>query len=103
VARHSYAACASAAAGEVDRAILFQGRALPNNSTAIQPRGLRRADAARYLGISPSHFDKQRELGAIPAPRSMLGVIVWDRQDLNALFDGKTVAADNDNEVNEWD
>jgi hypothetical protein len=23
------------------------------------PRGLRRVDAARYLGISPTHFDKQ--------------------------------------------
>jgi hypothetical protein len=59
-------------------------------------------DAARYLGISPSHFDKQRTLGAIPAPRSMLGVVLWDRHDLDRLFDDLPAEAQNDN-VNEWD
>jgi hypothetical protein len=63
----------------------------------IQPRGLRRADAAAYLGISPSHFDKQRAVGAIPAPKSILGVVLWDRYELDSLFDGKPVAAANDN------
>lgn len=67
----------------------------------IQPRGLRRADAAAYLGISPSHFDKQRAVGAIPAPKNILGVVVWDRFDLDSIFDGKTAA--NDNEPNPWD
>lgn len=75
---------------------------MPNNSTAIQPRGLRRADAARYLGISPSHFDKQREAGAIPAPRQILGVALYDRHDLDALF--SQPANDNQpDEANEWD
>lgn len=65
------------------------------------PRGLRRADAAAYLGISPSHFDKQRAAGAIPPPREMLGVVLWDRFDLDALFDSpQTTVASNDNE---WD
>jgi hypothetical protein len=65
------------------------------------PRGLRRVDAARYLGISPSHFDKQRDLGAIPSPKLLFGVMLWDRHDLDALF-----SAANDNqpdELNEWD
>jgi hypothetical protein len=65
------------------------------------PRGLRRADAARYLGISPSHFDKQREEGAIPPPKSLFGVMLWDRHDLDALFDG--VRAANDNASDYWD
>lgn len=67
----------------------------------IQPRGLRRADAAAYLGISPSHFDKQRAAGAIPAPRNILGVVLWDRYDLDKIFDGVTAVAANDN--NPWD
>jgi hypothetical protein len=67
----------------------------------LQPRGLRRADAAAYLGISPSHFDKQRAAGAIPAPKSILGVVLYDRYDLDSLFDGKPAVAANDNDY--WD
>ena len=66
------------------------------------PRGLRREKAAAYLGISPSHFDKQRALGAIPAPRHMFGVWLWDRCALDALFDEAVPEAQNDN-FNEWD
>jgi hypothetical protein len=68
----------------------------------MQARGLRRADAARYLGISPSHFDKQRAAGHVPAPRNILGVVLWDRYDLDAIFDGKPAVAANDNS-NPWD
>lgn len=70
----------------------------------IQPRGLRRVQAAAYLGISPSHFDKQRAAGAIPSPRAMLGVELYDRYDLDSLFDGRPVmSAANDNEAGAWD
>lgn len=70
-------------------------------TVAVQPRGLRRAQAAAYLGISPSHFDKQRQAGAIPPPKLMFGVDLWDRLDLDSIFDGKAIVADNDN--NYWD
>jgi hypothetical protein len=70
---------------------------------AVQPRGLRRAAAAAYLGISASHFDKQRALGEIPAPRIMFGVELYDRHDLDLLFDGKpTLSAANDNDAGAW-
>jgi hypothetical protein len=70
----------------------------------VQPRGLRRAAAAAYLGISPSHFDKYRALGEIPAPRRMFGLELYDRADLDLLFDGKpTLVADNDNQACSWD
>jgi hypothetical protein len=83
-----------------------QGRALPNISTdqtasarstplAFMPRGLRRGAAAAYLGISPSHFDKQRGEGAIPPPKPLFGVMLYDRLDLDALFDGVPAANDN--------
>lgn len=71
----------------------------------IHPRGLRRAAAAAYLGISPSHFDKERAVGNIPAPRQMFGVQIWDRHDLDLLFDGKSSepVAMNDNDAGAWD
>jgi hypothetical protein len=65
------------------------------------PRGLRRGAAAAYLGISPSHFDKQREEGAIPPPKLLFGVMLYDRLDLDALFDG--VPAANDNASDYWE
>lgn len=68
----------------------------------VPPRGLRRAAAAAYLGISPSHFDKCREAGQIPQPRRMFGVEIYDRQDLDFLFDGKPgVSPANDNNIPE--
>lgn len=71
---------------------------------SLQPRGLRRVAAAAYLGISPSHFDKQRALGEIPAPRRMLGLELYDRADLDLLFDGKaTPVAANDNSAGAWE
>lgn len=73
-----------------------------NTRGGIVPRGLRRVDAARYLGISPSHFDAQRKAGNIPAPKQMLGVVLWDRNDLDRLFDDIPAEVQADN-VNEWD
>lgn len=67
------------------------------------PRGMRRAVAAAYLGISPNHFDRQRASGAIPAPRQLLGVELYDRNDLDSLFDGKVMVACNDNNPDYWD
>jgi len=71
----------------------------------LQPRGLRRAAAAAYLGISTSQFDKERVAGTIPPPRMMFGVQIWDRLDLDLLFDGKVSepSAANDNVSNAWD
>lgn len=73
-----------------------------NTRGGIVPRGLRRAEAARYLGISPTHFDKQVRVGNIPAPLQLFGVNVWDRAVLDAMFNGPSGAVQNDN-INEWD
>jgi hypothetical protein len=70
-----------------------------NKRGGIVPRGLRRVDAARYLGISPTHFDKQVRAGNIPKPLERFGVNIWDRAVLDALFDGAPQA----NNDNEWD
>lgn len=73
---------------------------LSRQRSAVQPRGLRRVDAARYLGISPSHFDKQVRSGVVPKPLEKFGVTIWDRAALDALFDGPPQSA-NDNDY--WD
>lgn len=72
-----------------------------NQRGGIIPRGLRRVDAARYLGISPSHFDKQVRTGTIPKPLERFGVTVWDRAVLDSLFDGPPQAVNDDNDY--WD
>lgn len=88
-------------AGEVFRAIFSRGTLLPvpANDNRVQPRGLRRAAAARYLGISPTHFDKQVLAGAVPKPLELFGVNIWDRAALDLLFDGAPQPVND----NEWD
>ena len=65
---------------------------------AVQPRGLRRVDAARYLGISATHFDKQVKAGAVPPPVERFGVNLWDRVALDAIFEAEKPLNEN-----EWD
>lgn len=72
-----------------------------NSRGGIVPRGLRRVDAARYLGISPSHFDKQVRAGTIPKPLERFGVTIWDRAVLDSLFDGVPQAGNHGNDY--WD
>ncbi len=53
----------------------------------IEPRGLRRPDAAAYVGVSTSHFDSWVRAEIMPQPRVVGGVVVWDRFELDAAFD----------------
>ncbi|MCC8956191.1 hypothetical protein H8B02_23000 [Bradyrhizobium sp. Pear77] len=67
------------------------------------PRGLRREQAADYLGVSPSKFDQARKMGLIPTARHFLGVVLYDRQALDRMFEDlpfENAPAANDNE---WD
>ncbi|MBB4063275.1 helix-turn-helix transcriptional regulator [Gellertiella hungarica] len=73
------------------------------SSADFVPRGLRREDAARYIGISPTLFDRKRKEGAIPPPRDMFGVMIWDRHDLDSLFAKPVYTAANDNNSSYWD
>jgi predicted DNA-binding transcriptional regulator AlpA len=51
------------------------------------PRGLRRDDAARYLGLSSSKFDELVGDGRMPKPKQIDGCVVWDRFSLDQAFD----------------
>ncbi|HEX4302893.1 MAG TPA: hypothetical protein VHZ78_08865 [Rhizomicrobium sp.] len=53
----------------------------------IEPRGLRRENAARYLGISPSKFDEFVGDGRLPGPKQLDGCVVWDRHRLDDAFE----------------
>jgi predicted DNA-binding transcriptional regulator AlpA len=53
----------------------------------IEPRGLRREQAAQYLGISPTTFDMWVRDSLMPAPKRIGGVVMWDRKALDLAFD----------------
>lgn len=51
------------------------------------PRGMRRDDAAAYLGISPTKFDDWVAKKVMPGPKRQDGVKVWDRYRLDLAFE----------------
>ncbi|MFD1330730.1 helix-turn-helix transcriptional regulator [Methylopila musalis] len=54
---------------------------------AAAPRGLRRDDAAAYIGVSPSKFDALVSDGRMPQPFRIDGCVVWDLRKLDMAFD----------------
>jgi predicted DNA-binding transcriptional regulator AlpA len=51
------------------------------------PRGLRRPDAARYVGVGLTKFDEMVADGRMPKPKTIDSCIVWDRNRLDDAFD----------------
>lgn len=54
--------------------------------TSLPPRGLSRVEAAAYVGLSPSTFDKLVADGRMPKPKHIGARVVWDRMKLDAAF-----------------
>jgi hypothetical protein len=53
-----------------------------------QPRrGLRRTEAAAFIGVSPTKFDEWVEKGIMPKPKRQDGVVVWDMVALDVAFE----------------
>lgn len=50
-------------------------------------RGLRKTDAAAYLGVSASKFDDMVRERRLPSGFSIDGCRVWDIHDLDIAFD----------------
>ncbi len=65
----------------------------------IEPRGLSRVEAARYLGISPSKFDEMRKDGRVGSARLIDGRKVWDVHDLDSVFDALPLES---NDAEDW-
>ncbi len=53
----------------------------------LSPRGLTRLQAAAYIGVGPTRFDRMVADGRMPKPKRVgeRGV-VWDRQQLDTAF-----------------
>jgi len=66
-------------------------------------RGLNRAQAAAYIGVSPSLFDEMITDGRMPAPKRMNSRTVWDRLALDRAFDKLPGGAAEDTGAGEWD
>ena len=66
---------------------------------SLPPRGLSRVQAAAYIGVGPSTFDKMVANGEMPAPKRIRGRVIWDLKRLDCAFD----ALDDGGEKNPWD
>jgi predicted DNA-binding transcriptional regulator AlpA len=72
--------------------------------SSLAPRGLSRAAAAAYVGISPNTFDRMVRDALMPKPIRVYGRVLWDRMKLDeafsALSDGDE--ADETGEADTW-
>lgn len=51
-----------------------------------EPIGLRREEAARYVGISAATFDRLVEKGTLPGARELGSLKVWSARELDEAF-----------------
>ena len=72
--------------------------ALPAN---LPPRGLSRAAAAQYVGISATKFDELVASERMPKPLRVDGRRIWDRRALDRAFEA--LGGEATIEKNEWD
>jgi hypothetical protein len=70
------------------------------SSRPILRRGLSRVEAAMYLGISPSKFDKMRKDGRIGPAKVIDGRKVFDVRTLDEDFDA--LPDENHDEAEDW-
>ena len=59
----------------------------PMRVEVVQPRGLSREQAARYVGIGATKFDELVGNGAMPAAKNIGTRKIWDRMALDAAFE----------------
>jgi hypothetical protein len=69
---------------------------------SLARRGLSRVQAAAYIGMSPSLFDKLVGDGRMPCPKAVNSRVIWDRLKLDEAFEA---LPDRDGEEpdNPWD
>jgi predicted DNA-binding transcriptional regulator AlpA len=67
---------------------------------SLPPRGLSRSEAAAYVGVSPTLFDRLVADGRMPRPKRIAARTVWDRRALDLAF---TEIPDGSDVDNPWD
>ena len=65
----------------------------------LEPRGLKREQAAHYVGVGASLFDEMVTDGRMPPPKRINARVVWDRYQLDEAFE----ALPGDEQINPWD
>ena len=65
---------------------------------SLAPRGLSRAQAAAYIGVSASLFDEMVKDGRMPKPTQINARRVWDRYKLDEAF----ATLPDEREKDEW-
>lgn len=73
--------------------------------SVIQPpakRGLCRVEAAGYIGVSPTTFDKMVLCGEMPGPKRVGARKIWDRCALDLAFEALP-GEDSIPKTNDWD
>jgi predicted DNA-binding transcriptional regulator AlpA len=70
------------------------------SSTLSPRRGLRREQAALYVGVSPRKFDQMVADERMPKPIGIDRCVVWDVRRLDLAFDA---LMDEDARSNPWD
>ena len=68
--------------------------------SSLPPRGLSRAEASRYVGISATTFDLLVADGRMPKPKRIGSRTVWDLRALDAAFDA--LPDDGTEQSNPW-
>lgn len=66
------------------------------------PLGLKREDAATFIGVGTTKFDEMVLDGRMPLPRCIDSRRVWDRNELEAAFD-ELPRQESANSNNPWD
>jgi predicted DNA-binding transcriptional regulator AlpA len=68
---------------------------------ATPRRGLNRAEASLYVGVSPSKFDELVKDGRMCSPKRIDGRVIWDIRQLDEAFD--CLPCDDKTDSNPWD
>jgi hypothetical protein len=63
------------------------------------PQGLRRIEAAAYVGVSPSKFDEWVRRGVMPKPKRQDGIVIWIRD----WLDGAVKALPDEDDASPYD
>lgn len=75
--------------------------AVPAHRLEVSPRrGLRREEAARYVGVGASKFDEMVRDGRMPKPKRVDGCVIWDLRRLDLAWDA---LGGDDEAQNPWD
>lgn len=54
---------------------------------SLAPRGLSRIEAAQYIGVGATLFDRLVDDGRMPKPKKVDGRVIWDRHALDLAFE----------------